>query len=136
MAKVLELCGYSMTDFATYIGKSHTFVVRTLQQAAVRIPQVYFDALVQFVTQENFVESIARVRGELPQKYLRGIEMKRILHEAGVLAREFAHYTGKSNSFVYDLCSAAHVPLRYIDKLRLFVGKDTYAVLLNRVRLQ
>lgn len=134
MARVLVVCGYSMTEFAKYINKSHTYVVRILQQSAV-IPQTHADALVHFVTQENFDESIRRLRGELPQKFLRGKEMKHLLTEAGILTREFAEYLGKSYSCIYDLYSIPQVPLRYIDKLALFVGKDTYSVLLQRVRL-
>lgn len=135
MATVLEICGYSMTAFARYIRRPHTFVVRNLQQATARIPQIYVDALVQFVTQENFDEGLRRVRGELPQKFLRGKEMKTMLVEAGILTREFAEYVGTSYSCVYDLYSVQQVPLRFIDKLMLFVGKDTYTILLQRVRM-
>src|SRR5690606_11524033 len=100
MRPVLETCGYTMTDFATHLGRAHTYVIRDLQRMTISIPSSDLQGLIQLVTRANFDEAARRILGYPPRKYLRGWEMQKVMKKAGVRTQEFIKFIDRSDYFV------------------------------------
>src|SRR5690606_15231049 len=69
MRQVLRICGYPMSGFAGYLGRSDSYVKKTLQSTRGSIPRSDQEALARMVTSANFEEAVRRIRGKQPQKY-------------------------------------------------------------------
>lgn len=134
MRRVLQVCGYSMTEFAAFLDRTHTYVVRDLQRMRA-IPWADLEGLIRMVTVANFDEAVRRITGHTPRKYLRGSEMRQIMERSRVRAKEFAADIHKSYYFVNTtLFCSQDIPLRYIDNLILYIGLDNYIRHLKNIR--
>lgn len=62
-------------------------------------------------------------------------ELKDILKYCGYKYKEFTDYIGKSKGFLDNCLSLHHhIPFRYYDALRKYVGAENFDITLNQIR--
>lgn len=130
MKLMLKLCGVSMSDFATFIRRSPSYVSATLGRRDKILPLRRIRQFLDFLGEENFCEAYKQVTSGETRKVLPVKLLRPILKHCGFTTSHFCRFIGKSPAFFLDNSSAfrTSLPLSLIDKLKEFLGDQEYAI--------
>ena len=135
MQRVLLQCGFTYSDFARFLGRSNTFVNRSLRYSLVLAPR-YVQELQNMVTTDNLKEALYRIRTGTYRKYLTGSEMRALIKRQGYSFKDVADFIGRTGPYVSDVLGQKRysIPLRYIDALRNLFTPMYYDSVLKKMR--